>query len=98
MHARKIKTWMLGKGGVCFDVQKNHCSCGTKPPQYGTEIKRREFLADQGQPRSMNNINAINLVPNESRVFSRVWLCGRVRGRSVLCHFVLDNEHSHQDS
>lgn len=69
-----------------------------KTSQYGTEIKRREFLADQGQPRSMNNINAINLVPNESREFSRVWLCSRVRGRRVLCHFVLDNEHIHQDS
>lgn len=46
----------------------------------------------------MNNINAINLALNELREFSRVWLCGRVRGRSVLCHFVLDNEHIHQDS
>lgn len=83
---------------MCFDVQKNHCSRGTKPPQYGTEIKRREFLADQGQLRSMNNINAINLAPNESWECSSVWLGGRVRGRSVLCHFVLDNEHIHQDS
>ena len=69
---------MLGKGGMCFDVQKNHCLCGTKSPQYGTEIKRKEFLADQGQLRSMNNINAINLVPSESRELSRGRSCGRV--------------------
>lgn len=93
MHARKIKTWMLGKGGMCFDVQKNHCLCRTKSPQYGTEIKRKEFLADQGQLRSMNNINAINLVPSESRELSRGRLCG-----SVLCHFVLYNEHMQEDS
>ena len=46
----------------------------------------------------MNNINAINRAPNESQEYSGAWLCGRVRGRSVLCHFVLDNEHIHPDS
>lgn len=59
-------------GGMYFEVQKIHCSCGTKPPQYGTEIKRREFLTDQGQPRYMNNINVINLVQHESENCSRV--------------------------
>ena len=83
---------------MCFDVQKNHCLCGTKPPQHTAEIKRREFLAGQGQLRSMNNINAINLALNESQEYSGVWLCGGVRGRSVLCHFVLDSEHIHPDS
>lgn len=71
---------------------------GQNLPSVGQRLKRRELLADQGQLRYMNNINAINLVLNDSQEFSGVGLCGRVRGRSVLCHLVLDNEHIHQDS
>lgn len=71
---------------------------GQNLPSVGQRLKRRELLADQGQLRYMNNINAINLVLNESQEFSGVWLCGRIRGRSVLCHLVLDNEQIHQDS
>lgn len=70
---------------------------GQNLPSVGQRLERGELPADQGQLRYMNNRNAINLGLNESQEFSGVWRCGRVRGRSVLCHLVLDNEHIHQD-
>lgn len=71
MHARKIKTWDVGVRGALM-CERVIVVVGQNIPSVGQRLKGTELLADQGQLRYMNNINAINLALNESQEFSRV--------------------------